>query len=58
MKVKYYQAVWLDKNRGFRVNGAISTERDEAIRMCRSHTLVRAGAKLHFVDEWEEIIID
>lgn len=53
MKVKYYQAVWLDANGGFRVNGAVSKDRDQAISMCRSHTAVKAGAKLHWVDEWE-----
>lgn len=53
MKVKYYQAVWVDKNGCFRVNGAISTNRDEAISMCKSHTVVKAGAKLHWIDEWE-----
>jgi len=56
MRVIYYQAVWIDSSGGFRVNGAVSKDRDEAIRMCSKHTAVKAGAKLHWIDSWYEDI--
>lgn len=52
MEVKYYQAVWIYKNEAFRVNGAVSKDRDEAISMCKRHASVKEGAKLDRVDEW------
>lgn len=52
-KKTYYDAVWIDKNGAFRVDGAIGESEGEAIRKCRNHVSVKAGAKLHYVDSWE-----
>jgi len=50
----YYQAVWIDKDGAFRVNGSVVENEDEAIRLCRNHVSIKAGAKLHHIDSWEE----
>lgn len=50
----WYQAVWVDENGGFRVNGAISEDREECVGMCANHSAIKAGAKLHYIDEWDE----
>ncbi len=52
MRVKYYQASWLDKNGGFRVNGSVSKDPEEAVRTCQNHSAVKSGAKLQYIDEW------
>lgn len=55
-KVTLYQAVWIDKTGGFRVTNSVGRTEDETIQLSRKHYAVKAGAKLHYIDSWEEWI--
>jgi hypothetical protein len=55
MKVKQYQAICIDeKGNGFRVNGAISQDMDEAIRLAKKHSSFQdPKTRILRIEEWE-----
>ena len=54
VKVTLYQAVWLDKSGGFRVAGTVARTEEKTIKLSQKHISVKNGAKLHYVDKWDD----
>ena len=55
-RVTLFQAVWIDKDGTFRVNGSVAKTEAETIKLCRNHVAIKSGAKLHCIDSWQEWI--